>query len=123
MERWPRVIAHADMDAFYASIEQLDDPAPRRWPEPRMFPPRFERYREISRMVMEVFADFSPAVEALSLDEAFLDMTGSAHIFGAPHVFARKLKDAVADRTGGLTVSVGVSRSKDVGKAASSPRQ
>jgi len=158
MERWPRVIAHADMDAFYASIEQLDDPAlrgkpllvgpnsnrgvvltasyearpagvgsampmalaRRRCPEALIVPPRFERYREISRMVMEVFADFSPAVEALSLDEAFLDMTGSAHIFGAPHVFARKLKDAVADRTGGLTVSVGVSGSKYVAKVASS---
>jgi DNA polymerase-4 len=158
MERWPRVIAHADMDAFYASIEQLDDPAlrgkpllvgpnsnrgvvltasyearpagvgsampmalaRRRCPEALIVPPRFERYREVSRTVMDVFADFSPAVEALSLDEAFLDMTGSAHIFGPPRVFARKLKDAVAERTGGLTVSVGVSGSKYVAKVASS---
>src|ERR671924_2080199 len=119
---WPRVVAHADMDAFYAAVEQLDNPelrgkpilvgpnsnrgvvltasyearpfgvgsampmahARRLCPQAVIVPPRFKRYSEISATVMRVFADFSPDVEALSLDEAFLDMTGSEHIFGPP---------------------------------------
>jgi DNA polymerase-4 len=82
-------------------------------------PPRFDRYRDVSRIVMRVFGDFSPSVEALSLDEAFLDMSGSERILGSPESFARKLKSAVADATGGLTVSVGVSGTKYVAKVAS----
>jgi DNA polymerase-4 len=107
---WPRIVAHADMDAFYAAIEQLDDPtlrgrpllvgppsargvvltasyearpygvgsampmaqARRRCPEAVITPPRFDRYQEVSAKIMKVFSDFSPDVEALSLDEAFL---------------------------------------------------
>ena len=149
------------MDAFYAAIEQLDDPtlrgkpilvgpksrrgvvltasyearpfgvgsampmaaAVRRCPEAIIVPPRFDRYQEVSRVVMRVFADFSPVVEPLSLDEAFLDMSGSERIFGSPESFARKLKRAVADATGGLTVSVGVSGTKYVAKVASSFRK
>ena len=106
---WPRVVAHADMDAFYAAIEQLDDPALRGRPmlvgprsEPgvvltasyearpygvgsampmakarrlcptaMIVPPRFDRYQQVSQTIMRVFSDFSPEVEALSLDEAF----------------------------------------------------
>ena len=158
---WPRVIAHADMDAFYAAVEQLDDPALRRrpvlvgpqggrgvvltasyearpWrvgsampmalarrrcPDAVVVPPRFERYKEISATVMAVFDEFSPAVEPLSLDEAFLDMTGSAHIFGPPESFGRRLKAAVRDATGGLTVSVGISGTKYVAKVASGHRK
>jgi DNA polymerase-4 len=154
---WPRVIAHADMDAFYAAVEQLDDPAlrgrpvlvgppsgrgvvltasyearpwrvgsampmalaRRRCPEAVVVPPRFERYQEISAKVMAVFDDFSPVVEPLSLDEAFLDMTGSTHIFGPPQALGRRLKAAVRDATGGLTVSVGISGTKYVAKVAS----
>jgi DNA polymerase-4 len=161
MTAWPRVIAHADMDAFYAAIEQLDNSdlrgkpilvgpksrrgvvltasyearpagvgsampmavAVRRCPEAIVVPPRFDRYREVSRIVMGVFADFSPVVEALSLDEAFLDMSGSERIFGGPESFARKLKTAVTEATGGLTVSVGVSGTKYVAKVASSHRK
>jgi DNA polymerase-4 len=145
------------MDAFYAAIEQLDDPALRGRPvlvgprsdrgvvltasyEARSFgvgsampmakarrmcpnavitPPRFDRYQEVSRTIMRVFAVFSPEVEALSLDEAFLDMTGSEQLFGDPHSMGRRLKDAVREATGGLTASVGISATKYVAKVAS----
>ncbi len=153
---WPRIIAHADMDAFYAAVEQLDDPSLRGRPviigpnssrgvvltasyEARPFgvssampmararklcpqalivPPRFDRYTEISEQVMNVFSNFSPEVEALSLDEAFLDMSGSEHLFGNPMSIGRKVKDAVREATG-LTASVGVSGTKYVAKVAS----
>ncbi len=156
-DAWPRVIVHADMDAFYAAIEQHDDPklrgkpvlvgprsmrgvvltasyearpagvgsampmalARRRCPDAIVVPPRFDRYREISRIVMRTFGDFSPDVEPISLDEAFLDMTGAEQIFGAPDVIGRKLKTAIEEATGGLTVSVGISATKYVAKVAS----
>jgi DNA polymerase IV len=154
---WLRIVAHADMDAFYAAIEQLDDPALRGRPvlvgsptdrgvvltasyEARPFgvgsamamakarrlcpqalivTPRFDRYQEASRTIMKVFSDFSPDVEALSLDEAFLDMTGSENIFGGPESIGRRIKDAVREATGGLRASVGLSATKYVAKAAS----
>ncbi len=154
---WPRVIAHADMDAFYAAVEQLDDPALRGRPvlvgppsnrgvvltasyEARPFrvgsampmararrlcpqavvvPPRFERYQQVSKIVMDVFADFSPNVEPLSLDEAFLDMSGAEKIFGSPEAIGRRLKNAVREATGGLTASIGISGTKYVAKVAS----
>jgi DNA polymerase-4 len=154
---WPRVIAHADMDAFYAAVEQLDDPslrgrplivgpnsargvvltasyearpfgvgsampmasARRLCPQALIVPPRFERYQQVSKIIMDLFGDFSPCVEALSLDEAFLDMTGSDKLFGAPEAIGRKLKAAVRDATGGLTASVGISGTKYVAKVAS----
>ena len=135
---WPRIIAHADMDAFYAAIEQLDDPALRGRPilvgppssrgvvptasyEARPYgvgsampmanarrlcptaviiPPRFGRYQEVSRTIMRVFSDFSPDVEALSLDEAFLDMTGSEQLFGDPESIGRCLKTVIRETTG-----------------------
>jgi DNA polymerase-4 len=153
---WPRIVAHADMDAFYAAIEQLDNPklrgrpilvgpdsdrgvvltasyearpfgvgsampmarARRMCPDAVIVPPRFERYRDVSATIMRVFADFSPDVEALSLDEAFLDMTGSERIFGPPRAIGEKLKAAVREATG-LTVSVGLSGTKYVAKVAS----
>src|SRR5690554_1235536 len=145
------------MDAFYAAVEQLDDPslrgkpilvgppsargvvltasyearpygvgsampmalARRRCPDAVVVPPRFERYQSVSRIVMRVFREFSPAVEALSLDEAFLDLTGSERLLGAPEVVGRRLKDAVREATGGLAVSVGISATKFVAKVAS----
>ena len=154
---WPRVIAHADMDAFYASVEQLDDPslrgrelivgpnslrgvvltasyearksgvksampmaeAMRRCPGATVVPPRFDRYQEQSKAIMTAFADFSPCVEAISLDEAFIDMTGAEGIFGTPAQIARQIRDAVTDVTGGLTASVGVAATKYVAKVAS----
>ncbi len=158
---WPRTIAHADMDAFYAAVEQLDDPslrgkpvlvgprsnrgvvltasyearpyrvgsampmakARRLCPDAVIVPPRFDRYQDVSRTVMGVFATFSPEVEALSLDEAFLDMTGSEQLFGDPEAMGRRLKDAVYEATGGLTVSVGLSSTKYVAKVASGYRK
>ena len=144
------------MDAFYAAVEQFDDPglrgkpvlvgsasnrgvvlsasyearpygvgsampmarARRLCPSAVIVPPRFDRYQEISRRVMEVFANFSPEVEALSLDEAFLDMTGAEQLFGDPTSMGRRLKAAVREATG-LTVSVGLSATKYVAKVAS----
>ena len=155
--QWSRIVAHADMDAFYAAVEQLDDPALRGRPvlvgpdsdrgvvltasyEARVFgvgsalpvaharrlcpdalivPPRFGRYRALSSTIMGVFADFSPQVEPLSLDEAFLDMTGSEGLFGGPRRMGRRLKAAVRAATGGLSVSVGLSGTKYVAKVAS----
>jgi DNA polymerase IV len=154
---WPGIIAHADMDAFYAAIEQLDDPTLRGKPvlvgppssrgvvltasyEARPYgvgsampmaqarrmctdavvvPPRFDRYQEVSATIMNVFADFSPEVEALSLDEAFIDMTGSERLFGGPEAIGNRLKAAIREATCGLTASVGISSTKYVAKVAS----
>ncbi len=156
-EPWPRVVVHADMDAFYASVEQLDNPelrgkpvlvgpksergvvltasyearpfkvgsampvaiARRRCPQGIFVPPRFDRYKELSERIMRVFADFSPSVEAISLDEAFVDMSGAAEIFGTPMQIAQELQRRVFEVTGGLTASVGVSVTKYVAKVAS----
>ena len=131
---WDRIVAHADMDSFYAAVEQLDDPSLRGRPvlvgpesnrgvvltasyEARPFgvgsampmararklcpdalvvPPRFKRYREVSGIIMAVFSDFAPVVEPLSLDEAFLEMTGSEGLFGGPEAMGRQLKEAVS---------------------------
>lgn len=156
-DHWPRTIVHADMDAFYAAVEQLDNPelrgrpvlvgprgmrgvvltasyearpakvgsampmalARQRCPEAIVVPPRFDRYREVSKRIMRIFDEFSPRVEAISLDEAFLDMTGAAYLFGPPEALGRKLKEAVKEATNGLTASVGVSGTKYVAKVAS----
>ncbi len=156
MGSWPKIVVHADMDAFYAAVEQLDDPAlrgkpvlvgpksnrgvvltasyearpygvgsampvaeaRRRCPHAIMAPPRFGRYEEISKQVMAIFEDFSPAVEPLSLDEAFLDMSGAQHLFGPPEIIGQKIKQAVLDETG-LNISVGISGTKYVAKVAS----
>jgi DNA polymerase-4 len=158
---WPRIIVHADMDAFYAAVEQLDDPSLRGLPimvggasdrgvvltasyEARIYgvgsampmararrlcpqavivPPRFGRYMEVSQQVFSAFDGFSPSVEPLSLDEAFLDMTGAQGIFGAPERMARLIQEAVHQATGGLNASVGVSGTKYVAKVASDLRK
>ena len=156
-KKWDRIVLHADMDAFYASVEQNDDPslkgkpvvvggtgkrgvvsaasyeartfgvrsampimeARRLCPDGVYLAPRFSRYQEISNEVMRVFGDFSPKVEPLSLDEAFLEMTGAERVFGPPEEMAHKLKNAVCEATGGLTVSVGAASTKFVAKVAS----
>lgn len=156
VSRWPRVILHADMDAFYAAVEQRDRPelrgkplligghgprsvvatasyearpygvgsampmglALRKCPHAIVVEPRMARYAEVSGQIMEVFAQFSPRVEALSLDEAFLDMTGAEGLFGPPDAMGRALKAAVWQRTA-LNVSVGVAGCKYVAKVAS----
>ncbi len=154
--RWPHIIVHADMDAFYASVEQLDDPtlrgkpvligprsqrgvvltasyearpfgvgsampmvqAMRLCPQALIVPPRFERYIQVSAQIMQVFDHFSPHVEPLSLDEAFIDMSGAEDLFGPPTVIGRKIKDAVKEATG-LNVTVGLASTKHVAKIAS----
>ena len=154
---WARIVAHADMDAFYAAIEQLDDPAlqgrpvlvgprsdrgvvltasyearpcgvgsampmakaRRMCPSAIIIPPRFDRYQQVSETIMRVFSNFSPDVEALSLDEAFLEMTGSEQLFGDPECIGSRLKAAIREATGGLTASVGLSATKYVAKVAS----
>jgi DNA polymerase-4 len=156
MTNWPAVIVHADLDAFYAAAEQLDDPslrgkpvligpnsyrgvvltasyearqfgvgsampvaeARRLCPDAIMVSPRFERYKELSSIMMETFRDFSPKVEPLSLDEAFLDMSGAEAFFGDPESIGRKIKHAVYEATG-LHISVGVAATKYVAKVAS----
>jgi DNA polymerase-4 len=160
-DEWPRIIVHADMDAFYASVEQLDDPrlrgrpllvgsdsargvvltasyearasgagsampmqrARRLCPEALVVPPRFERYQELSELVMTALGHFSPLVEPLSLDEAFLDMTGSTRLFGDAESIGTRIKAAVREITGGLTASVGISGTRYVAKVASGFRK
>jgi DNA polymerase-4 len=81
-----------------------------------------ERYKEASDRVFEIFRRFTPLVEALSIDEAFLDVTASVRLFGTPGEIAKKIKDAVRNETG-LTVSAGVAASKFVAKIASDLRK
>ena len=144
-----RSIIHLDMDAFYASVEVLDNPALRGKPvivgggerrgvvsassyEARTFgvhsamptttakrlcpqgvflPVRMERYKELSESVFAVFRRFTPLVEPLGIDEAFLDVTGCERLFGSAEEVARKIKAAVREETG-LTVSAGVAPNK-----------
>ena len=157
---WPRIILHADMDAFFAAVEQLDRPelrgkalliggmgprgvvstasyearpfgvgsampmalARRRCPHALVLPPRFERYHAVSKVVMETLGTFSPLVEPLSLDEAFVDMTGCEALFGEPREMGDAVRRAVFEATK-LTVSVGVSATKYVAKVASDWRK
>jgi DNA polymerase-4 len=154
-----RSIIHADLDAYYASVEVLDNPSLRGFPvivggrpddrgvvsaasyEARRFgvhsamplrtaarlcpqgvflPGRFERYAEVSLQVMRIFDTFTPLVEPISLDEAFLDVTG------APAGDGRTIGQAIKDRVRaevGLVVSVGVATNKLVAKVASDLRK
>ncbi|MCV0403067.1 MAG: DNA polymerase IV [Chloroflexi bacterium] len=156
-----RTILHADLDAFYASVEQLDDPslrgrpvivgghrdergvvsassyearvfgvvsamplrtAARRCPDGVFLPGRPERYRQLSRQVMAIFASYTPLVEPISLDEAFLDVSDSRAAFGDGPTIAREIKRRVLDEVG-LVVSVGVATNKLCAKIASDLRK
>ncbi len=87
-------------------------------PDGIFLPVRMKRYKEISEQVFEIFRRFTPLVEPLSIDEAFLDVTGSTHLFGDPVEIAKKIKQTIVRETG-LTVSAGVAPSKFVAKIAS----
>jgi len=91
----------------------------RKCPEAIVLPSRMEAYAEASRRVFEVFDTFSPAVEGLSVDEAFLDMTGTNRLLGTPRDAAEQLRTAIRERTDGLTCSVGISATKFISKIAS----
>jgi len=152
----PRTILHADMDAFYASIEQRDDPKLRGRPvivggtgargvvsaasyEARKFGvhsamPGFEarrlcphgvflrgdmaKYGRESQRIFAIFGRFTPAVEGLSLDEAFLDLTGTERLLGSAADVGARLRREVRAETG-LAVSVGIAPAKMVAKIAS----
>lgn len=153
-----RIVLHVDMDAFYASVEELDDPSLRGKPvivgarpedgrgvvsaanyaarkfgihsaQPiseayRLCPkgvylyPRFARYKEISDMVFEILRSVSPSVEPLSIDEAFVELTGTQRLFGNPVETARRVKERILEKTG-LVASVGVAPNKFLAKLAS----
>jgi DNA polymerase-4 len=145
-------ILHADLDSFYASVEQRDDPrlrgrpvivgggvvlaasyeakargvrtamggtwARRLCPDAVVVPPRMSAYSEASKAVFRVFEDTAPVVEGLSIDEAFLDVRGLAHISGAPIEIAATLRRRVREEVG-LPITVGVARTKFLAKVAS----
>jgi DNA polymerase-4 len=81
-------------------------------------PVRMSRYQEISKQVFEIFHRFTPLVEPISIDEAFLDVTGSIRLFGGPENIAKKIKQIIFAETG-LTISAGIAPSKFVAKIAS----
>ena len=145
-------LMHADLDAFYASVEQLLNPKLRGRPvlvgggivvaasyEAKAFGVRspmptrdalalcpqavvvqghFERYLELSEAVMSILEDATPIVEQISVDEAFLDVTGTTHLLGPPSEIARTVRRRVRTEVG-LPISVGVASTKFLAKIAS----
>ncbi len=145
-------ILHADLDAFYASVEQLLDPSLRGhplavgdgvvlaasyearafgvhsgmsgWKANRLCPGlrfvggHFDDYQRLGDRLMVIFEDFTPCVERISIDEAFLDVAGAVHLFGSPSDIALAVRSRVRDEIG-LAVSVGVARTKHLAKIAS----
>jgi DNA polymerase-4 len=148
----PATILHADLDAFYASVEQLLEPTLRNRPiavggsvvlaasyEARSYGVRggmpgwrarqlcadllfvgghFGRYQQFGDDVVSVFHDFTPYVERVSIDEAFLDVAGAVHLFGSPTEIAAAIRRRVRDEIG-LPLSVGVASTKHLAKVAS----
>lgn len=150
---------HVDLDAFFASVEQLDNPSYKGKPvivgglpedrrsvvstasyEARKFGVhsampifqavklcpngifvrgRMHRYAELSSQIMNIFREFSPDVQQMSIDEAFIDITGTEKLFGRPEETALKIKEKVFAETG-LTVSIGLASTKYLAKIASS---
>lgn len=146
------MILHADLDAFYASVEQLMDPALRGrpiavgggvvlaasyearvrgvgsgmpgWrarqlcPDIRFVGGHFRQYQRLGDRVQDIFRDFTPLVERISIDEAFLDVSGGLHLFGPPADIAAAIRRRVRAEVG-LPVSVGAARTKHLAKIAS----
>ena len=83
-----------------------------------LLPPHFEKYRKASREVLDIFREFTPLVEPLSIDEAFLDVAGATKLFGEPRQIAEQLRARVRERTQ-LPASVGLATTKHVAKLAS----
>ncbi|MCY1722533.1 DNA polymerase IV [Prolixibacteraceae bacterium Z1-6] len=151
-----RKIIHIDMDAFFASVEQLDHPelrgkpvavggtsergvvaaasyearkfgvrsamsskvAKRKCPNLNFVKPRFDRYKEISNQIREIFLEYSDLVEPLSLDEAYLDVTYAKKGKPSATLIAKEIKQRIFEKTG-LTASAGVSYNKFLAKVAS----
>ncbi|MBN1932805.1 MAG: DNA polymerase IV [Desulfobacterales bacterium] len=150
------MIIHIDMDAFYASVEQLDNPdlkgkcliiggtsyrsvvstasyearkygvhsampiyqAKQRCPQAIFLPPRMERYKEISNQIMFLLNGFSPLVEPVSIDEAYVDITGCSKLFGGPEKIAVEIKKKIKACLQ-LSCSVGIAPNKFLAKIAS----
>jgi len=150
------MILHIDMDAFFASVEQLDHPelagkpvivggetnrgvvaassyearrfgvysampifqARQKCPQGIFVPPRRHRYQELSKIIMSLLTSFSPLVEPVSIDEAFVDITGCEKILGEPLDIGLKVKQKVREMVG-LTCSVGIAPLKFLAKIAS----
>jgi DNA polymerase-4 len=145
-------ILHADLDSFYSSVEQRDDPSLRGKPvivgggvvlaasyEAKAYgvrtamggrqalqlcphaivvPPRMAAYSEASAAVFEVFRDTTPLVEPVSVDEAFLDVSGLGRVSGSPVQIAAQLRERVRSQVG-LPITVGIARTKFLAKVAS----
>lgn len=90
----------------------------RRCPHAIFLPVRMPRYVSVSKQIMQILADFSPRLERISLDEAFLDLTGSERLLGSPDQIGKKIKDRILQETG-LTGSVGIGPNKLIAKMAS----
>src|SRR5471032_59067 len=155
-----RKIIHIDMDAFYASVEQRDNPALqgrpvavghpakrgvvaaasyeargfgvrsampstvaiRKCPELMFVPPRFDVYREVSKQVQAIFKDYTPLVEPLSLDEAYLDVTDNLRGIPTAWETAKEIRARIHEETR-LTASAGISCNKFLAKIASDYRK
>ena len=155
-----RKIIHIDMDAFFASVEQRDDPALRGLPvavgsasargvvaaasyEARTFGvksalpsvtalrrcpdlvfvrPRFDVYKSVSRQIHAIFAEFTPVIQPLSLDEAYLDVTANLRKLPTAWATAKAIRARILEETG-LTASAGISYNKFLAKLASDHRK
>ncbi|MFA6636756.1 MAG: DNA polymerase IV [Candidatus Omnitrophota bacterium] len=155
-----RYIVHADMDAFFASVEERDEPryhgkpiivgsdpkdgkgrgvvaacsyaarkfgihsampisiAYNKCPDAVFLKPDMEKYAHASHGILKIFECFTPDIEPISIDEAFLDITGSWHLFGTPEKTCKLIKKTVKEKTG-LTVSLGMASTKTAAKIAS----
>jgi len=87
-------------------------------PQGVFLPVKMERYKEVSRKIMDLLKDFTPLVEQVSIDEAYLDITGTENLFGCPKEIARQIKGRIGKETG-LTCSIGIAPNKFMAKVAS----